>query len=132
MKSRTDGKSTCCKNAALREFHSPPLNKMASSSGAKKRWRAGLLFFWFLFSFFSVAQASEFAVPGKQEPLNVATTARPPAVQWDPKGYVVFCLCMGECTEGRTQARYGMQQEEPQLWVLHLASRCKSTHPISY
>lgn len=51
---------------------------------------------WFLLALFSVAQASEFAVPGEQEPLDVATATPPTAFQWDPKGYVVFCLCMGE------------------------------------
>ena len=81
---------------------------MAAASGAKFiRWQSGLLKSCLLIAFFSVAQASEFAVPGEQEPLNVATTARPSAFQWDPKGYVVFCLCMGECVEGLVEHAAG-------------------------
>ena len=72
---------------------------MAARSGARVLcWRTSLL--RLLITYFSVAQASEFAVPGEQEPLNFDATAGPSAVQWDPKGYVVFCLCMGECMGG--------------------------------
>ena len=81
------------------KFLDPPLDKMATRSGAKALWWPTSLL-RLLIASFSVAQASEFAVPGEQEPLNVAATASPSAVQWDPKGYVVFCLCMGECMGG--------------------------------
>ena len=62
-------------------------------------WQTCLLRTWLLLAFSSVAKASEFSVHGEQEPLDVATATPPTAFQWDPKGYVVFCLCMGECVE---------------------------------
>ena len=45
-----------------------------------------LCFIVFVGKFRSTAQENEETIPDPE-----------PQYEWDPKGYVIFCLCMGKC-----------------------------------
>ena len=46
------------------------------------------LFFW--------AVSSEDFVVDNEDALSISAAEPKPEFAWDPKGYVMFCLCMGE------------------------------------